>query len=163
MEVPDDAVVINGDSLTIHFKDLLNVDQLQFPGGTGTAPVKVTFEATYTKTGSARSVRPTSRDPLSPFNWAGKMWTATNAGTFSLSYTDGSFSASGSFSSSGNFGEMGTERNGSFVTDDDHAEANTDLSSSKSETTGAALNEMTANQSTALRYPRRLKGGVPLQ
>jgi hypothetical protein len=163
VKVPDDAVVINGDSLTIHFKDVLNVDQLRFPGGTGTAPVKVTFEATYTKTGSARSVRPTSRDPLSPFNWAGNMWMATNSGTFSVSYTDGSFSASGSFSSSGNFGEMGTERNGSFVTDDDHAAANTDFSSSESQTTETELNQMTANQSTGVRYPPRLKGRVPRQ
>ena len=43
------------------------------------------------------------------------MWDATNSGTFSLTYNDGSFSASGSFDSSGNFGEMGTERNGFFV------------------------------------------------
>jgi hypothetical protein len=40
---------------------------------------------------------------------------ATNSGTFSVAYDDGSFSASGNFSSSGNFGEMGTERNGVFV------------------------------------------------
>ena len=124
VSVPDDAVVVTSDSLTIRFKNVPNVDQLNFPGGTGTAPVTVTFEATYTKTGSSRRVRSTSRDPLSPFNWAGEMWMATNSGTFSLSYTDGSFSASGSFSSSGNFGEMGTERNGSFVEREDTDEAN---------------------------------------
>ena len=43
------------------------------------------------------------------------MWMATNSGTFSLTYTDGSFSAQGSFDSAGTFGEMGTERNGAFV------------------------------------------------
>jgi hypothetical protein len=47
------------------------------------------------------------------------MWMATNSGTFSAAYNDGSFSAQGSFSSSGNFGEMGTERNGSFATEKD--------------------------------------------
>jgi hypothetical protein len=124
VSVPDEAVEIKGDSLTIRFKDVPNVDQLKFPGGTGTAPVKVTFEATYTKIGSPRRVRPTSRDPLSPFNWAGEMSMAINSGTFSMSYTDGSFSASGSFNSSGNFGEMGTERNGSFVEREDTDEAN---------------------------------------
>jgi hypothetical protein len=46
------------------------------------------------------------------------MWDSTNSGTFSLSYDDGSFSASGSFDSSGNFGEMGFERNGVFLGED---------------------------------------------
>ena len=74
---------------------------------------------------------PASRDPLSPFNWAGKMWTATNSGTFSVNHNDNTFSAQGTFSSdflpAGNFGEMGTERNGSFVEHEDEendAEAN---------------------------------------
>jgi hypothetical protein len=139
VSVPDDAVKITGDSLTINFKDVPNVDQLKFPGGTGTAPVKVTFEATYMKIGSPRRVRPTSRDPLSPFNWAGEMWMAINSGKFSLSYTDGSFSASGSFSSSGNFGEMGTERNGSFVEREDTDEANIEDQTQKDQTSGAAI------------------------
>jgi hypothetical protein len=43
------------------------------------------------------------------------MWDATNSGSFSVTYADGTFSASGAFDSSGNFGEMGTERNGFFV------------------------------------------------
>jgi hypothetical protein len=46
------------------------------------------------------------------------MWMATNSGTFSVAYNDGTFSAKGSFSSSGMFGEMGRERNGSFVADE---------------------------------------------
>jgi hypothetical protein len=62
---------------------------------------------------------PLDGDPLSPFTWAGEIWDATNSGTFFVRYMDGRFSASGSFSSSGNFGEMGTERNGSFVKEDD--------------------------------------------
>lgn len=51
------------------------------------------------------------------------MWDATNSGTFSVAYSDGSFSAQGSFSSGANFGEMGTERNGSFVDEDERAAA----------------------------------------
>jgi hypothetical protein len=70
-----------------------------------------------------RRVRPTSTDPLSPFAWAGEMWMATNSGTFSVAYNDGSFKAQGSFSSEGNFGEMGTERNGSFVRHEDEDES----------------------------------------
>jgi hypothetical protein len=134
VSVPDDAVEIKGDSLTLTLKDVSTVDQLQFPGGTGTAPVKVTLKAIYTKIGSPRRVRPTSHDPLSPFNWAGEMWMAINSGTFSVKYTDGSFSASGDFSSSGSFGEMGTERNGSFVERED-----IDDQTQKDQTSGAAI------------------------
>jgi len=82
-------------------------------------PARVSFDITYTKSGVPRQIRPESRDPLSPLNWGGEMWDATNSGTFSLAYKDGSFSASGNFSSQGNFGEMGTEHNGVFVDRDE--------------------------------------------
>ncbi len=123
LQVPDNAVKVNGNTLVIALTNAAVVDQFQFPGGAGQnlgiagVPATVSFNITYTKAGSPRHVRPTSGDPLSPFAWAGQMWTATNSGTFSLAYNDGSFSANGSFSSSGNFGEMGTERNGSFARD----------------------------------------------
>ena len=122
--MPDDAVKITEDTLTISLKDVSVVDQFSFPLGTGNnlgiagVPATVSFDITYAKSGTPRHVRPISSDPLSPFNWAGKMWDATNSGTFKLSYNDGSFSAWGSFSSERNFGEMGTERNGSFVQDE---------------------------------------------
>lgn len=125
VEVPDDAVKISpdGETLTIHLENVPVVDQGSFPAGTGTTPATVSFDITYTKSGAPRHVRPTSRDPVSPFNWAGEMWTATNSGTFSVAYNDKSFSAQGTFSSdflpAGNFGEMGTERNGSFVERED--------------------------------------------
>ena len=92
---------------------------------------RASFDITYSKTkGTERRVRPATDDPLSPLNWAGKMWDATNSGSFSVAYDDGTFSASGTFNSSGNFGEMGTERNGFFVhhdaeEDDDDVEAGT--------------------------------------
>ena len=134
VEVPDDAVKISpdGETLTIHLENVPVVDQGSFPAGTGTTPATVSFDITYAKSGAPRHVRPISRDPLSPFNWAGKMWMATNSGTFSVAYNDKSFSAQGTFSSdflpAGNFGEMGTERNGSFVEREDaenDAEVNT--------------------------------------
>jgi hypothetical protein len=115
LQVPDNAVQITDKTLTIHLQDASVVDQFQFPGGTGNVPATVSFDITYTKAGTPRQVQPTSTEPLSPFTWAGEMWMATNAGTFSLSYNDNSFSAQGGFSSSGNFGEMGTERNGSYA------------------------------------------------
>jgi hypothetical protein len=124
VKVPDSAVQITEDTLTIHLVDVPTVDAFTFPPPPQDVPgispfqlipAKVSFDITYTKTGNPRRIRPASHDPLSPLNWAGKMWDATNSGTFSLSYNDGTFSASGSFDSSGSFGEMGTERNGSFV------------------------------------------------
>jgi hypothetical protein len=125
VQVPDDAVTVTDDTLTISLTNVAVVDQFSFPGGAGNnlgiagVPATVSFNITYQKSGEPRHVRPTSADPLSPFDWAGEMWMATNSGTFSLAYNDGSFSAQGSFSSSGNFGEMGTERNGSFVRRED--------------------------------------------
>jgi hypothetical protein len=123
VQVPDDAVRITGNTVTISLTNVAVVDQFQFPGGAGQnlgiagVPATVSFDITYRKSGTPRVVQPTSADPLSPFAWAGEMWMATNSGRFAVAYNDGSFSARGSFSSAGNFGEMGTERNGSFVQD----------------------------------------------
>ena len=132
VKVPDDAVQISDDSLTIHLVDVPTVDASTFPPPAQDVPgispfhlipAKVSFDITYTKTKTVnpRRIRPASDDPLSPLNWAGKMWDATNSGTFSLIYDDKSFSASGSFDSSGNFGEMGTERSGFFVNHEEEA------------------------------------------
>jgi hypothetical protein len=137
VKVPDSAVQITDNTLTIHLENVPTVDALTFPPPAQDVPgispfhltpATVSFDITYTKTGNPRRIRPASDDPLSPLNWAGKMWDATNSGTFSLAYNGGTFSASGSFDSSGNFGEMGTERNGFFVNheeedDNDEAEA----------------------------------------
>ena len=112
---------ITGNTVHISLKNASVVDQFKFPGGAGNnlgiagVPATLSFDITYTKSGASREVEPISMDPLSPFNWEGKMWDATNSGTFSLAYNDGTFSAQGSFDSAGNFGEIGFERNGSFV------------------------------------------------
>ena len=128
VKVPDSAVQMSGDTLTVNLVDVPVVDALSFPPPVqavpGISPIQLTpaklsFHVIYTKGGNMRTVQPTSHDPLSPFNWAGKMWDSSNSGTFSLSYDDGSFSASGSFDSTGNFGEMGFERNGVFLRDDE--------------------------------------------
>ena len=122
MQIPDDAVKITDDTVTISLKNAPVVDQFTFPGGAGNnlgtagVPATLSFDITYSKAGASRHVEPASSDPLSPFNWEGEMWKATNSGTFSLAYNDGTFSIEhGSFDSAGNFGEMGFERNGSFV------------------------------------------------
>ena len=121
VQIPDDAVVISGNTLTIHVANLAIADEIAFLG-TVRIPSTLSFDITYTKSGKPRKIEPTSQDPLGAFHWAGKMWKATNSGTFSVAYNDGSFSATGSFSSSGLFGEMGTEKNGIFVGEDDQGE-----------------------------------------
>ena len=132
VKVPDSAVQISpdGNTLTIHLENVPVVDAFSFPPPVPSnyagdevdiSPyqlirARTSFDITYTKTpGTARRIRPATDDPLSPLNWVGKMWDATNSGSFSVVYDDGTFSASGTFGSSGNFGEMGTERNGFFV------------------------------------------------
>jgi len=129
----------DGNTLTIHLENVPVVDAFSFPPPVPNnfAPDEVnispyqlirartSFDITYTKTpGTARRIRPSTDDPLSPLNWAGKMWDATNSGSFSVAYDDGTFSASGTFGSSGNFGEMGTERNGLFVNHEEEDDNN---------------------------------------
>ena len=131
---------------------------------------RTSFDITYTKTpGSARRVRPSTDDPLSPLNWAGKMWNATNSGSFSVAYDDGTFSASGTFSSgsSGNFGEMGTERNGFFVHheeqgDNDDVEAGEQSSSLPLQPANASQSAATANTDKPVKFAL-LKGRVPVK
>ena len=116
VQVPDDAVQISGNTITIDVENVAVTDNLFF-FGPGTAPATLSFSITYTAAGAPRQIEAGS-DALGPFRWQGTMTPATNSGTFSVAYTDGSFTSSGSFSSSGSFGEMGTERNGSYVQDE---------------------------------------------
>ena len=168
---------ITEDTLTIHLEHVPTVDAFTFPPPPQDVPgispfqlipAKVSFDVTYTKkSGTMRRIRPASHDPLSPLNWAGEMWEATNSGTFSLAYNDGTFSASGSFDSSGNFGEMGTERNGSFVNheeegDNDDVEATAQSLSLPLQPT--QMNQLAA--SGTAKQPAKavlLKGRVPVK
>ena len=132
VKVPNSALTVNTDgSITLHLVDVPVNDAFTFPpppqAVPGISPIqlipaKLSLDIIYLKGGNPRHVRPTSHDPLSPFNWAGMMWDSTNSGTFSLSYDDGSFSASGSFASNGNFGQIGFERNGIFARGEDSNE-----------------------------------------
>ena len=184
MKVPDTAVQISpdGNSLTIHLENVPVVDASMFPPPVPStfAPDEVnispyqlirartSFDITYTKTpGTARRIRPSTDDPLSPLNWAGKMWDATNSGSFSVAYDDGTFSASGTFSSSGNFGEMGMERNGFFVhheeqDDNDGVEAGEQPLAQPSQPTSMSQSAATANTNMPARFAL-LKGRVPVK
>jgi len=184
VKVPDSAVLISpdGNTLTIHLENVPVVDAIRFPPPVpdNIAPdeidispyqltrARTSFDITYRKKkGTARRIRPETDDPLSPLNWAGKMWDAMNSGTFSVSYDDGSFSASGSFASSGNFGEMGTERNGFFVhheeqDDNDDVEAGEQSLSLPSQPANMSQSAATANTNKPVTFAL-LKGRVPVK
>jgi hypothetical protein len=178
IQIPDDAVTVDDDTDTVRIslKNVAVVDQLTFPNagginlGNSGAPVTLSFDVTYQKSGAARHVRPISKDPLSPFNWAGEMSDATNSGTFKLAYKDGSFSAQGSFSSQGNFGEIGRERNGSFVRHEDQDEGDQDgneqaaaaLPLAGLTSTDAAGGQLSASAAPSANSPK-FKGRVPVE
>ena len=129
VQVPDDAVKITEDTVTISLMNVAVVDQIAFPGniflGSTGSPATLSLNMTFKKNGPPRVVRPTSASPISPFSWAGEMSDATYHGTFSVAYNDGKFSATGDFGSTASeqiFAEMGKERNGSFVRREDQDE-----------------------------------------
>jgi hypothetical protein len=153
VQVPDDAVKTTEDTLTISLTNVAVVDQIAFPGnfflGSTGASTKLSLTMTFQKTGKPpRTVRPTSADPLSPFNWAGEMSDAMYSGTFSVAYDDGKFSAKGSFGATQVFAEMGAERNGSFVRREDRDEGDKDDAGEKA-VTGLAPTSVEGVQSSA--------------
>ena len=171
----------DGNTLTIHLENVPVVDAFSFPppvpsnfalDETNISPyqlirARTSFDITYTKTpGTARQILPSTDDPLSPLNWAGKMWDATNSGSFSVAYDDGTFSASGSFGSSGNFGEMGRERNGFFVhheeQGDDDVEAGAQPSSLSLQPAPMSQSAATATTDKPVKFAL-LKGRVPVK
>jgi len=171
----------DGNTLTIHLEDVPVVDAIMFPppvpsnfalDETNISPyplirARTSFDITYTKTpGTARRIRPSTDDPLSPLNWAGKMWDATNSGSFSVAYDDGTFSASGTFGSSRNFGEMGTERNGFFVhhedQDDDDVQAGEQPLSLPLQPANTSQPSATTNTDKPVKFAL-LKGRVPVR
>jgi hypothetical protein len=184
VKVPDSAVQISpdGNTLTITLENVPVVDAISFPPPVPSnfaadevdiSPYELTrarasFEITYMKKkGTERPIRPATDDPLSPLNWAGKMWEATNSGSFSVAHDDGTFSASGTFDSSGNFGEMGTERNGFFVHHDE-GEDNDDVEAG-AQSLSVPLQAITMDQPAATAINKKpaklalLKGRVPVK
>ena len=182
--MPDNAVQISpdGNTLTIHLENVPVVDAFTFPppvpnnvaaDEVDISPyqlirAKASFDIIYKKSGNPpRLIQPATDDPLSPLNWAGKMWDATNSGSFSVAYADGSFSASGTFDSSGNFGEMGTERNGLFVHHDEGDDNNDVETGAQTLSLPLQLAPMSQQAATAItKKPVKsvlLKGRVPVK
>jgi hypothetical protein len=175
VQVPDDAVTTSGDTLTISLTNVAIVDQISFPGniflGSTGFPATLSLNMTFQKSGQGqpRHVRPTSKDPLSPFTWAGEMSDATYKGTFSVAYNDGKFSATGNFGSTAAeqvFAEMGTERNGSFVRHEDEDQGdqgeNTQAAAAAALANSVAGAQLSASATQPPNSPK-WRGKVPLQ
>ena len=178
----------DGNTLTIHLEKVPVVDAFSFPPPfpppvpNGIQPdqpdevnispyqlirARASFEITYTKTpGTARRISPSTDDPLSPLNWAGKMWNATNSGSFSVDYDDQTFSEMGTFSSSGNFGEMGKERNGFFVHHEEDANDDVEVGEQPSslllQPANMSQSAATANTDKPVKFAL-LKGRFPVK
>jgi hypothetical protein len=78
------------------------------------------LEATYTrKPGRPILITPQSSDPLSPNNWAGRIWEGSATTRFSATNDDGSWSVHGTadyaHSVEGTTGHIMHERNGVFA------------------------------------------------
>ncbi len=78
--------------MAIQLQNVGLTDQIAFPG-TVNMPATVSFNIVFSRTGPARHIAPKSHDPVGPFHWLGDMSPATNSGTVSVAYNDGSFSA----------------------------------------------------------------------
>jgi hypothetical protein len=96
-------------------QDISLIDSFQFLGQ-DSVPATVSFDITWTASGTRSHFKPGSNDPTDPTNFDGKFRQAVATGTFSGSNADGfSFTSDPGATSAGIFAEVGIERNGSFV------------------------------------------------
>jgi hypothetical protein len=102
-------------TMTIHMEDVAVVDSFVFLGE-NEIPATVSFDVTFTGSGPRHHYKPGSDDPTDPTNFNGKFRDAVATGTFSGFNSDGfSFTSDPGATSEGLFAEIGTERNGSFI------------------------------------------------
>lgn len=109
VQVPDDALEIEGHTAELNVEHAPVIDDFQFfaPGG---VPGTVSIHMKWTASGDVHHHEPGSTDAS---NFDGDFRPAVATGTFSGSELG--FSFSGSASSEGMFAEMGHERNGVFL------------------------------------------------
>ena len=112
VQVPDDALEIEGQTAELNVEHASVIDDFQFfaPGG---VPGTVSIHMKWTASGEVHHHEPGSSDPTDPTNFEGEFRLATATGTFSGSELGFSFTASASSEST--FAEMGDERNGMFL------------------------------------------------
>ena len=122
VRIGDNTLQFDGDdrrtaALRIHDQLLFDRFQAFGPGNQATHMMLNTIY--QQQPGRPTIVTPLTNDPLSPFNWAGTIFTATAHGTFSARYDDGTFAVTGTIDSAvaveGTPGHMGHERNGVFA------------------------------------------------
>jgi hypothetical protein len=120
VQVPDDALKIEGLTVTLHVENASVIDDFSFlrPGG---VPATVSFDMTWTAIGEVMHFRPQSTDPTDPANFAAEFRLARMTGSFSGSEAGFSFTGTGTAEGiatgnpDGSFAEMGTEQNGFFL------------------------------------------------
>ena len=112
VQVPDDALEIEGQTAELNVEHASVIDDFQFfaPGG---VPGTVSIHMKWTASGEVHHHEPGSSDPTDPTNFEGEFRPATATGTFSGSELG--FSVTASASSESTFAEMGDERNGMFL------------------------------------------------
>jgi len=116
-QVSEDAVSIEGKTAKLHIAGAPTTDNFFFLGP-GLIPASASFDVTWTAFGSVRHLRPLSSSPTDPTNFVGNFRFANATASFSV-FEPGFAFQSTDASSAGAFAEMGTERNGVFLEDED--------------------------------------------
>jgi hypothetical protein len=112
VQVPDDALEIEGHTAELNVEHASVIDDFQFLAP-GAVPATVSIHMKWTASGDVHHHEPGSSGSTDPTNFDGDFRTATATGTFSGSELG--FSFTGSASSETTFAEMGHERNGVFL------------------------------------------------
>ncbi len=112
VQIPDDALKVEGLTAKLHVVNAPVIDDFQFfaPGGVAAT---VSYDITWTASGAVQHFQPQSSDPMDPSNFAAEFRSAV--ATISFTGTEAGFTVTGTGTSDGIFAEMGTERNGSFL------------------------------------------------
>jgi hypothetical protein len=116
-QVPDSALTIDEDSVRLHLENVGVVDNLTF-GGSGQTFSLVNIDVTWSPFGDVQHFRPGSSVPTDPTNFAGRFRFANADAILSGSQSGFSFSSTDA-SSVGVFAEVGRERNGILLNNDD--------------------------------------------
>ena len=115
--MPDSALTIEEGSARLHLENVGVVDNVFF-GGPGQNFSLVNIDINWSHFGDVMQFRPGSSVPTDPTNFAGSFRSADAAAILSGSQSGFSFSSTDA-SSTGVFAEVGRERNGIFLNDDD--------------------------------------------
>jgi hypothetical protein len=115
VQIPDTALTMGGDGkVRLRALNVPIVDSFQFFGA-NEVPATASFDVTWTPVGAVRHLYPTSANPGGAFNFVADFRLATSEGSFSASNGGFSFTGTATSQAEGGFAEMGTERNGVFL------------------------------------------------